>query len=291
MKTTAFLKKIALAVAMPLAFAACGSHKHNQQVLPPVDTTQVELFKKVGTHTLGDISISSKLKFTVSVGDQQISLTGNLRMKRDDVIRLQLMAFGFVEAARLEFTEEYVLIIDRINKQYLMAPYYYVDFLRMSGINFQTLQALFWNELFAPGKQDINDPAVMAHFVTEELGDNEAIINYQDGDESNNIISHMFYSWLVNSQTGRIKMANILYRDPDKGDHSLNWDYREYKLLANKPFPSDMLATLTLPAKEIKLGIKLNYLNNDDDWEKRTRVSDKYREVDFDQILQRFMAL
>jgi thiol:disulfide interchange protein DsbD len=31
-------------------------------------------------------------------------------MKRDDVIQLQLMAFGFVEAGRIEFTKDYVLI-------------------------------------------------------------------------------------------------------------------------------------------------------------------------------------
>ena len=45
--------------------------------------------------------ITSKLRFSVEVGPQKLSLTGNLRMKRDDVIRIQLMAFGFVEAGRL----------------------------------------------------------------------------------------------------------------------------------------------------------------------------------------------
>jgi len=49
--------------------------------------------------------------------------------------------------------------------------------------------------------------------------------------------------------------------------------------------------TLTTPQKEVKLGVKLNYLNSDSDWETRTRVSDKYREVSIDEILKRFMAL
>ena len=101
----------------------------------------------------------------------------------------------------------------------------------------------------------------------------------------------MFYSWLVNEQTGRIKMANIMYRDPLNGNTQLNWDYRGFKNLGPKVFPSDMGITLTTPKKEVKLGVKLNYLNNDDDWELRTRVSDKYREVEIDEILRRFMAL
>ena len=52
-----------------------------------------------------------------------------------------------------------------------------------------------------------------------------------------------------------------------------------------------MKITLTTPEKEVKLGVRLNYLGNESDWEPRTKVSDKYREVDVDQILRRFMAL
>jgi len=290
MKTVRFLK-IAL-LAMPLMLAACHTHKKAVVEEKPVviNPEQQDLLTRMDDQVQRSTTfVGSKLKFTVSVGDQNLSLTGNLHMKRDDVIRLQLMAFGFVEAARLEFTQDYVLIMDRINKQFLKAPYYYIDFLRNSGINFNTLQALFWNELFQPGKTTLDNEA-MAKFTTTDLDDNETVISYEDGD-GNKIKSKMFYSWLVNKETGRIKMADIKYRDQMRGNTQLNWDYREFKNLGSKLFPSDMLVTLTLPTKEVKLGIKLNYLNNDSDWETRTRVSDKYREVDFDEILKRFMAL
>ena len=289
MKISSVLK-IAV-VAVPLMMVSCRSHKKVVTETPVVvSPEQVELLDKVESHVQHNATfVGSKLKFTVKVGDQEISLTGNLRMKRDDVIRLQLMAFGFVEAARLEFTQDYVLIMDRINKQFLKAPYYYVDFLRNSGINFNTLQALFWNELFQPGKSVLNDEDRKL-FTSQSLGDGEAIINFEDGD-GEKVRSKMFYSWLVNEVTGRIKMANIMYRDAINGNTQLNWDYREFKNLGAKLFPSDMAVTLTTPQKEVKLGIRLNYLNNDDDWEPRTRVSDKYREVEVDEILRRFMAL
>jgi hypothetical protein len=289
MKPSSLLKIALLAVL--LTTVSCRSHKKVETETPVViSPEQSELLDRVDSHAQRKMTfVGSKLKFSVSVGDQEISLTGNLRMKRDDVIRLQLMAFGFVEAARLEFTKDYVLIMDRINKQFLKAPYYYVDFLRNSGINFNTLQALFWNELFQPGKDSI-DVAARQQFTTQSLGDGEALINYEDGD-GEKVRSKMFYSWLVNEVTGRIKMANIMYRDAIHGNTQLNWDYRDFKTLGSKLFPSDMGVTLTTPQKEVKLGIKLNYLNNDDDWETRTRVSDKYREVDVDEILRRFMAL
>ena len=293
MKVSNYLKTAMLAV--PLLIAACHSHKHViEEQTPTMPPEQQELLDRVmntgdSTAQKKNTFVGSKLKFTVNVGDQQISLTGNLHMKRDDVIRLQLMAFGFVEAARLEFTNEYVLIMDRINKQYLKAPYYYIDFLRNSGINFSTLQALFWNELFQPGRQ-VLDEETKKKFTTTPIDSTEAIINYEDGD-GDKVKSKMFYSWLVSQLSGRIKMANIMYRDQTHGNTQLNWDYREFKPLGTRLFPTDMLVTLTMPTKEVKLGIRLNYLNNDSDWEPRTRVSDKYREVNFDDILKRFMAL
>ena len=61
--------------------------------------------------------------------------------------------------------------------------------------------------------------------------------------------------------------------------------------MGNAMFPSNMEVTLTMPEKEVKLGIRLNYLGNESDWNTRTKVSDKYREVTVDQILRRFMAL
>jgi hypothetical protein len=37
--------------------------------------------------------------------------------------------------------------------------------------------------------------------------------------------------------------------------------------------------------------MKLNYVKHESEWETRTEVSNKYREVTIDEILKRFMAL
>ncbi len=225
--------------------------------------------------------ITSKIKFQVHVGSQDMTLTGNLKMKRNDVIRLQLMAFGFVEAARLEFTNEYVLIMDRINKQYLKARYEQLDFLRQSGINFYTLQALFWNELFQPGEKEIT-PELMNKFQTSEEAGDVIISMEQD---------KLSYRWLAENVGGQLHMANIAYNDKYRGKSQLNWDYTEFKALGTKKFPTRNAVTFTMPKAEVKINMVLNYIGNDDDWETRTPVSAKYKEVTVDDILRRFMAL
>jgi hypothetical protein len=285
MKTANFLK-VAL-MALPLMLASCGSKKKAVVEEKPVvvNTEYTRFIDKVNSNAQKTHYITSKVKFSVVVGDQNITLTGDLKMRRDSVIRLQLMAFGFVEAARLEFTRDYVLVMDRINKQYIMAPYMQVDFLRNSGLNFSTLQALFWNELFQPNRTVLTSEDLQKYTVNTIEGEEDAIITYED--------EKLDYNWLAKQSNGIIKMTNIIYKDRFNGNTQLNWDYDNFEAVENtqKMFPKDMNITLTTPQKEIKLGIKLNYIGHATGWEALTRVSNKYQEVSIDKMLQRFMAL
>lgn len=281
----AFRIFMAVALTIVIGLSSCGTHKKVvKNVEASIDTDSMTQSEFIGfvhnTSYHKQLFVSSKVKFTIEVGPQKVNLTGNLRMKRDDVIRLQLMAFGFVEAGRLEFTKDYVLIIDRINKQYVKAPYKYIDFMRKSGINFYTLQALFWNELFLPGKSTLSKGEL--EDFSADMGGDEAIIYLSRG--------NINYSWLANQSTGRIKMANIMHRDSYRGNTQLNWNYRNMGALNGKPFPNDMDVTLTVPKKEVKMNIKLNYMGSEDEWETRTEVSEKYRQVEIDELLRRIMG-
>ena len=271
-------------LALPLMLVSCKSHKKITDNKPTINRQATDFVGQVRENQQTAKFITSKVKFSVEVGPQKLTLTGNLKMRRNDVIRLQLMAFGFVEAGRLEFTKDYVLIMDRINKQYLKASYRQVDFLRNSGLNFTALQALFWNELFKPnqGSDAVIIDKNAASFSTIESGD-DMIISLEDG--------KMDYSWLASKNTAIIRMANILYKDRFNGNTQLNWDYSDFEVFSRKMFPKKHLITLTTPDKEVKLGMTLNYLGSDTEWEARTEVSNKYREVTVDEILRRFMAL
>ena len=287
MKASNFFKVAFL--AMPLAMAiSCRSHKGLTTESPkPSETVKSDTLSKEGflkqvtDNAQSAHFITSKVKFSVEVGSQQMTLTGNLKMKRDDVIRLQLMAFGFVEAGRLEFTKEYVLVMDRINKQYLKVPYNQLDFMRNNGIDFNVLQALFWNELFIPGKAKVAEKS-MKQFNTDMGGDNVVISLEND---------KLSYRWLADKRTAELKMSNIMLKDRYRGNFVLNWDYDEFKYQNRKPFPMSHKILFSTPDKEVKMGMKLNYVGADEDWETRTVVSGKYREVQIDEILRRFMAL
>ena len=273
-------------LALPLLLVSCGSHKVNPTSvnMTPEVKEKVDFLSAVRENAQTAKFMTSKVKFSVEVGQQKLTLTGNLKMKRDDVIRLQLMAFGFVEAGRIEMTKDYVLIMDRINKQYLKAPWMSVDFLRNSGLNFNTIQALFWNELFRPNQvsADKETRDSLASYSILANGD-DMIVGLESG--------KMDYSWLVSREARLIRMANILYKDRFNGNTQLNWDYDKFEKLNKTLYPRKHAIALTTPDKEVKLGMTLNYIGAETEWEPRTEISNKYREVTVDEILRRFMAL
>ena len=282
MKPSRILKIAAL--ALPLMLVACGTQKKavkETKTTTPTTMKAQQFLQKVNDNAQYAKFITSKVKFSVEVGNQQLTLTGNLKMKRDDVIRLQLMAFGFVEAGRLEFTKDYVLIMDRINKQFIKANYNQLDFMRNSGLNFYSLQSLFWNELFQPGKSKVTDE-LLNNYETDLIGE-DAIISMENGKLS--------YRWLADKDGALIKMANIMYEDKIRGDYQLNWDYEDFRANGKKQFPFTHNILFNTPGKAVKMGMTLNYLGNDEEWETRTEISGRYREVSVDEILRRFMAL
>ncbi len=274
MNTYRHLAQRLFALGLILVAAACGTHK----TAPATDDTaefQPQIFiRQMAAPAVKPMEcVTSKLKFSVTVGSQNLSIGGQLKMKRNDVIRIQLMALGIMEAGRLEFTPDYVLMMDRINKQYVKASYDDVEFLRQSGINFYTLQALFAGELFEPGRQTPDPGSFSATRRSDAV-----VVSLEAGQLS--------YQWQADPHTALIRQTDITHREAQ-----LVWDYSAYKNVERRQLPSDMEVSVKTSRKEFKAGFQLSQFSTDADWESRTTISSKYKQVTVDDILKRLISL
>lgn len=223
-------------------------------------------------------ALSTKMKFSLNVNGQKISVGGNLRMKKDDVIQLSLVGFGFVEGGRIEFTKENVLVVDRINRQYARIPYSKLEFLKEAEIDFYTLQALFWNELILPGKNHVTPSNASSFSVRKE--ENQAVLL----GKSSRKLSYRFFTSL---STGALEKTEISAKSP----YCLNWGYQDFVSLKGKAFPSVMDIQLEGLKKPATASIRLGSLSTDTDWDTRTKVSKRYKEVTAEDILDRILRL
>lgn len=276
--------KIALP-ALLLAFTSCRSTKTAEKTTVTTkaeDTGKQEMLRKVAAVSHADTRfVTSKIKLNLSVGGQELSLSGNLKMKRDEVIRLQLVALGLIEAGRIELTPDYMLVMDRINKQYIKVAYSDVDFLRESGLNFHSLQSLFWDELFEPGTTTVTTKALDA-FNAYEAGTDVAVMLER---------GPLTYRWMADKDKWLIKTANVTYKDAARGNTQLTWHYGNFKPMGAQGFPMQNDITLTTPKHTLKMSYSLNGIDHDSGWETRTSVSDRYKQVKLDDILRKLGSM
>lgn len=279
------IKNILFAVAlggMTLAMAGCGSKraategtsstvdKHNGGNVQALAFVQKVANQKVSTQ-----NIVGKMSLNVQMGSKDITVPGSLHMRYGEVIRIQaFIPLLGSEVGRIEFTPDYVLVIDRMHKEYIKEDYNKVDFLKNNGLNFYSLQALFWNQLFVPGTKSISEANLMDFGVTE--AGNSKNITLKKG--------NLNFVWNADNTNGRISKAQATYSSISQGKSSLNWTYSNFKAVAGKMFPAYQKFTFATTAIKnqgnISLTIDMDGVKTDSKWEAKSEISNKYKKIE-----------
>ena len=297
--------KMAVAAMALMLMASCGSTKKMEgtgkvnALDKKTETKTAEAEKAAAIRNLAYVqkvadnqvyakNIVGNMTFNLQAGNKDITVPGKLSMRKDEVIRIQLfIPILGSEVGRLEFTPSYVLIVDRMHKEYIKADYTQVDFLQKQGINFYSLQALFWNQLLVPGVKKVSDSDLKKFSANlDETGDNVPVaIRY----------GNMNYQWKTNRNNGRITEANVTYKNKGIGDSRLNLKYGDFKSVGVKMFPATQRMTLTTilnnKVQEAKLNIEMKSVKTDDKWDAQTEVSDKYKQVSPKDVLGKLMSM
>lgn len=223
--------------------------------------------------------LSASMDLTLNAAGHNITVGGNLKMKRNDCIQMSLQVLGLVEAGRLELTPDYVLLVNRLGKQYVHLAYDDVAFFRESGITFYTFQSLFWNELFLPGKD--NKQPTPADFAVSQGGTGAFLTH-----TANSFVLR----FLANAATGRLQQTSIKYSN---GEGNLDWNYRSWAQINKSSFPDKMDLALHFQGFEGSMNWQLRNLRSNERWsDTRTKINtDKYKKVSPEQILKQLGSL
>ena len=290
------MKKILVILMSAFVLVSCGTQKAavgegGETVKGHTETNaqQAKLshMRKVYDNAVYAKNIVSNIDFSLNTGGKDISVGGSLHMRKDDVIRIQLTALGLMEVGRLEFTKDYVMIVDRIHKQYVKADYNRVDFLKRNGLNFYSLQALLWNMLFVPGTENITDNLLKKFTVDLAAAPSQIPVGLKQG--------QMDYEWLTDYKSGQVQQANIHYADRSNGNTEVTCKYSDFKALGSKSYPNTLVLNAKTEAtkkpRNITVTIKMKGVKTDDKWETRTKVSDKFKQVSVEEALEQITNL
>ena len=284
-----------------LALASCGTSKQvtggttspdaitsatvNANVEVAYNARKTAFLQKVSDNAVYAQNISAKADVTLTSGDREITMPGTLKMRKDTVIRIQITPMGLMEVGRIEFTPDSVLVVNRMGKEYIKAAYSELDFLEHNGIDFYTLQSLFWNELFLPGEQHVKE-SMLAQFDAEIDGGKSTVpISYTR--------NKLAYVWNADASTGQIGSVDVTYTSDGTVKGTLSCSYGDFTSVGVKLFPTSIALSMSAgdgkERHEGSLSLQLKGIDTAGGWEAHTSLSGKYKRVTGQDIIGKLL--
>ena len=280
-------RKLTALLLCTLLLASCGTKKH---ATSPDNTAGIEagnasplqhIVQNVNANRQDETFATAKASLTLAAADKSIALSGTLRMKRNDVIQLSLTTFGILEVARIEVTPDYFMAVDKMGRQYVKAAYGDVSFFKNAGIDFYTLQALFWDELFVLGA---GKTAPSEKQFKKSMDGERAKLTNADSQLA-------VLSFFVNIASG-LNRKTVVSPHAEGSSPYLTWEYTDFGSLGKKSFPTWNILTIGGSSKPIRAILSLSNLKNSSDWETRTETPGRsYTEITVDKLMARIMSL
>lgn len=260
-----------------MMFQACRTTKNasSSPISKQQETSAQAYVRRVVENASSSPTLTAKLKLNLSGMGKSVSLSGTLRMKRGDVIQLSASFPLIGEVGRMEFTRDEVLIIDRINTRYVRVPYEKVGFLQQAHLNFSSLESVFWNEIFYPGVADVKQRS--GEFTVASSGAHTLL--------SLTTAPELDYSFLTQTDNALLTRTTVAPKSV-YDQATLTCVYGDFQRFASSKFPTKINLTFADKKDTYALDMSLSSLNTNSDWDTRTKVSAKYKQVDADKLLR-----
>ena len=266
------LISIVLLVCM---LASCSSSRLVKKSQSIEGMSEMEYVENVLEHAGGWDALTAKMSLSFDWdGQGATKVNGTLRVKKGEVIQLSIAPLLGVEVARVEIAPHGVLVIDRMNKRYVQVSFSELKTWVHADLDFHTLQALFLNEVFLPGKGGLTARDASAFKV--EIAPEGVSLGVKKAKRfTYRFLTQAPEAWLKESCIG---LAGTPYQ--------LKWVYDDFRSLGTKQFPSDMQVSFEGGKKPVTASFALSRLSMNSNWKTHTEVSSKYNKVELADLLK-----
>ena len=262
-------------VLIVVLLVSCSTTKSIKKAHSIEGMTEMEFVESVIENAGGWKALIAKMSLSLDLEGKGVTkVSGTLRIKKGEVIQMSIAPLLGIEVARAEISPNGILVIDRMNKRYVEVSFAEVKALAKADLDFHTLQALFLNELFLPGKDDLTVRDASSFKVEPEA---EGIwLNVKRA-------KRFGYHFLAEAPAALLKES---YIGLNGSPYGLRWKYNDFRALERKQFPVDMKLAFEGGKKSVKAALALSRLSTNGDWEPHTEVSKKYEKVELEEILK-----
>jgi hypothetical protein len=126
-----------------ITFAACKTTKQasKQPILPIESPANTILAEQARIQTIN----ASRVNFSFPMQQQQASLRGSIKATMDSCLQISIQALFGIEVARIHITQDSLILLDRINQQYVAESF--SSFNSQLPITYDMLQGIILNRI------------------------------------------------------------------------------------------------------------------------------------------------
>jgi uncharacterized protein YjfI (DUF2170 family) len=251
----------------------CKSKKTLQSVDVVENKGHSELLKDIQKTQLSYKTLSAKITLEILRSNSKSNMSSGaaLRIIKDKGILISIRPFMGIEVAKLVISRDSVLIVDRMNKQYLHESIEDLKRSKQVDFNYYNLESLLSNRLFYPGKQDVA-AADYPKFMINKSEGNYLVVTKDASD--------ILYNFAIDGNNHII--STLIYGE--KKNYTLQCSYNKFIIDQQQSYPTEL--GFKIGIKEKRMDVKLSYskLDIDKDVEIDYSIPGKYKKVSLDEV-------
>jgi len=235
------------------------------------------------------------IKFDVNIKSDEIdrSIGGTLRIRKDSLIWVSISPALGIEAARLQFTPDSIMFVNKMKNEYFVKSYDYFDYKFQTDLSFSDLQSIFTNEIFLYSENDEENNERLNTDNKEERFYRKTFISTTDSNlyvlktqRKHKIKKYIkknknkdFIVETLSITPDIFKISNISVTDYGE-KRTLNIQYSEFIDVNNKVMPTLIKMQVETSQKNMSTEIKYNKITVNSDVSFPFKIPEKYKRIE-----------
>lgn len=252
-----------------ILLAGCRTGRHAENKAARIKQQHYEQIAELAKPQPGLTTITARTAMKLTYEGRSLTVKGKLKMRRDEAVQMTFTALGLMEVACVEFTSTAAYIVDRVGKRYTRIEYA-SGMLSSIGADFTTVQALFWNRLFIPGKakawehpEDFDIPVTATQQCIEPA--------------RQRMLKCYFYTDEAYKQLQQTRLGLSQYE--------AIWQYDMFDMIGGQSFPTTFDVSVSGSSRMIGANIALSGISHTDTaWKSGIDLS-RYKEVEMEELM------
>jgi hypothetical protein len=260
-------------LGLVVGLSGCKSKKALQSTDIQDNKLHSELLNDIQKTQLSFKTLSAKTTLELQrAGSKSALSTGAaLRIIKGKGIFISLRPFMGIEVAKLVISQDSVLIVDRMNKQYLYESIQDLKKSKQVDFNYYNLESLLTNRLFYPGQEEVSS-ADYPKFMSKKA---EGSYLVQTADASG-----LLYNFAIDGNNHIL--STLIYGE--KKNYTLQCTYAKFIIDQGQSYPTELGFKIGFKEKRMDARLSYSKLDIDKEVEIDYSVPTKYRKVSLDEV-------